>query len=151
MARFVCSLQLQSVSSPSWCWRRAYTFAGGRNVIDLPIDTKDFEISRDGFFQFTPKGAQKYLPYLQRIGVDIDSINTFSRFRTAHRIVRTFIIDELLKELHEIPPSLDQKWLLAEIQGDEVESQRLAEILQRKSQLGLKLIRSTPEDTNDNQ
>ena len=102
---------------------------------------EDYSFDKEGHFQFTQVGKIKYLPYFQCIGVDIDTITTIKRFRTAHRIIRTIMITELERTLVELPPSIDKKWLLAYINGDEVESERMANLLFRREQTGLKIIK----------
>jgi len=108
---------------------------------DSTCTHSSFEIDSHGDFHFTKAGKARYLPLLQRIGVDINSITTLERFRLARRIILTMQMEELEKEMTNTHSSLDQRWLLAFVLGNESESERLGRLIKRRHKKGLKVIK----------
>ena len=106
----------------------------------VSLDTRYYLIENDGSVTFTAEGKEHYLPYFDKLGIDITSIHTLKRLTIAVRLARMIKLEEMENALSERPPNIESRWLLAQIRGDADECQRLKAILRRKQEQGLRVI-----------
>jgi len=95
----------------------------------------------NGDISFTRAGKAYYLPYFQKLGIDLDSINSVNRLITAKRSIRPLVLEDMENELANRSNSLENRWLLSLLQGDLTEFHKLDDLIQRKSAANMKIVR----------
>ena len=107
----------------------------------LPVTRKYYILEKDGTISFTAAGIDYYLPYFDKLGIDIANVTTMKRLAIASRLVRALRLEEIEQSVAEMPKNLESRWLLSLLQGDDMEHARLDDILIRAREHRLHIVR----------
>lgn len=89
---------------------------------------------------FTSAGINYFVPYFNRLGIDIRTVDTTRKLIFAKRLIRPLIIEEIEHELVALPRTLERRWLLSLLQSDMKEFERLGQLIERRSITQMRLV-----------
>ena len=84
--------------------------------------------------RLTSSGIEKYRSRFARAGIDVNQIKTVDQFnRAIEKSLREVLMHDWAKELRKkLPPSIDRNWVVAILEGDWDESDRLEKLVLRR-------------------
>ena len=91
-------------------------------------------VKETGALRLTSSGIEKYRSRFARAGIDVNQIKTVDQFnRAIEKSLREVLMHDWAKELRKkLPPSIDRNWVVAILEGDWDESDRLEKLVLRR-------------------
>lgn len=99
-----------------------------------------YHLDTHGQLTWTAAGLAHYRHRFARFGIRIEAITTEQELATAAYLSAAAFEDQLAAIAHQGPPSMERHALIAAVQGDTVEFDRLLKRLKTRNQLGLRVV-----------